>query len=136
MAVQKHLGTVLLLLSCAAAQNAAKVQSVATSRDGNDLRVAITLNTAVKPSVQTAENPSRIILDFPETTFSDNLKNVSVNANGVQRIRTGQHSAVPLVTRVVVDLDQEHPYVVNAEGNQIVLTVGAAQKARSTSHGA
>ncbi len=126
----------MLLLSCAAAQNTAKVQSVTTSRDGSDLRVAITLNTPVKPAVQTAENPSRIILDFSDTTFSDNLKNVSVNANGVQRIRTGQHSAVPLVTRVVVDLDQEHPYVVNAEGNQIVLTVGAVQKARSTSHGA
>lgn len=126
----------MLLLSCAAAQNAAKVQSVTTSRDGSDLRVAITLNTAVKPSVQTAENPSRIILDFSDTTFSDSLKNVSVNANGVLRIRTGQHSAVPLVTRVVVDLDQERPYVVNAEGGQIIVTVGAVQRAHSTSHGA
>ncbi len=126
----------MLLLSCAAAQNAAKVQSITTSRDGSDLRVAITLDAAVRPSVQTAENPYRIILDFPDTTFSDNLKNVSVNLNGVRRIRTGQHSAAPLVTRVVVDLDQEHPYVVDAEGSQIVLRLGAVQKARSISHGA
>ncbi len=135
-AVQKHLGIMLLSLSCAAAQNPPTVQHVTTSRDGSDLRVEITLNLPVKPSVATADNPSRIVLDFPATTFSENAKNVAVNANGVRRVRTGQHSATPLVTRVVVDLDQVHPYVVNAEGNRIIVTVGAVQKVRSVSHGA
>jgi hypothetical protein len=135
-AVQKHLGSVLLLLSCAAAQNPATVQNVTTSRDGSDLRVEITLNAPVKPSVETAENPSRIVLDFAGTNFTDNIKYVPINSNGVRRVRTGQHSAIPLITRIVVDLDQVHPYVVNAEGNRIILTVGAARKMHSVSHGA
>jgi hypothetical protein len=137
MAVQKHLGTILLLLSCAAGQSAiapATVQNVKTSRSGNDLRIEITLSAPVKPAVETAQNPDRILLDFPDTASGSNTKNISVNANGVRRIRTGQHSTSPLITRVVLDLDQVSPYVVTAEGNRIVLTVSAVQKAHS--HGA
>jgi AMIN domain len=135
-AVQKNIGSVLLLLSWAAAQNTATVQKVTSARDGHDVRVEITLSSPVKPSVESAENPSRIVLDFPETTFGSDTRNVPIHSSGVLRVRTGQHSASPLMTRVVVDLDQSHPYVVNAEGNRIILTVGAVQKVHSASHGA
>ncbi|HEX3572105.1 MAG TPA: hypothetical protein VHU44_14905, partial [Acidobacteriaceae bacterium] len=63
-------------------------------------------------------------------------RSVAVNANGVRRVRTGQHSTNPLVTRVVLDLDQAHPYTVRMEGNRIVVTVGVAEKAHNVSHGA
>jgi len=138
-AVQKHLGTVMLLLSCAAAQTTAgiaAVQNVTTTREGSDLRVEITLSAPVKPSVETAENPARILLDFPETTYSDKFKNLPVNVNGVRRVRAGAHSARPPVTRIVLDLDQMHPYVVTADGNRVILTVAPAEKARAVSHGA
>ena len=138
-AVQKHLGTVMLLLSCAAAQTTAgiaAVQNVTTTREGSDLRVEITLSVPVKPSVETAENPARILLDFPETTYSDKFKNLPVNVNGVRRVRAGAHSARPPVTRIVLDLDQMHPYVVTADGNRVILTVAPAEKARAVSHGA
>ncbi len=129
----------MLLLSCAAAQNAAvpaTVQNVTAAREGTDLRIEISLSAPVKPSVETAEHPSRILLDFPETTCSDNIRNISVNVNGVRRVRTGQHSTTPLITRIVLDLDQVHPYVVTTEGNRVILTVGAAEKARSSTYGA
>jgi len=139
MAVQKHLGTLLLLLSCAAAQNTAgtaTVQSVKTVRDGSNLRVEVTLSAPVKPSFETASNPDRVLLDFPGTTSNDTIKSIAVNANGVRRVRTGQHSASPLITRVVLDLDQAHPYTVTAEGNKVIVTIGAAENARRVSHGA
>ena len=113
-AVQKHLGTITMLLSCAAAQNTgrtATVQSVATAREGSDVRVEITLSSPVEPAIETAVHPDRILLDFPDTTCNDNTKNVAVNANGVRRVRTGQHSTSPFITRVVLDLDQAHPYI-------------------------
>src|SRR6202051_3079519 len=138
-AVQKHLGILMLLLSCAAAQNSAgtaTVQHVTTAIQGGDLRVELTLSAPVKPSFETASNPDRILLDLPDTTSSDNLRSVAVNANGVRRVRTGQHSTNPLVTRVVLDLDQAHPYTVTMEGNRIVVTVGVAEKAHNVSHGA
>ena len=131
----------MLLLSCAAAQNTtgtatATVQSVTTVRQGNSLRVEVTLSAPVKPSFETASNPDRILLDLPDTTSNDRVKTVSVNANGVRRVRTGQHSTSPLITRVVLDLDQAHPYTVNAEGNRIVVTISAVENARRPSQGA
>ncbi|HYM79268.1 MAG TPA: AMIN domain-containing protein, partial [Candidatus Dormibacteraeota bacterium] len=82
-AIQKYLGTITLLLSCAAAQNTAgtaTVQSVTTAREGNDLRVEITTSSPVQPSIETAVHPDRILLDFPDTACNDTPKNVVVNA--------------------------------------------------------
>ena len=46
----------------------ATVQHVTAAREGTDLRVEITLSAPVKPTVETAANPDRILLDFPGTT--------------------------------------------------------------------
>ena len=135
-AAQKHLGFVVLLLSCAAAQNPTPmtVRKVTTSRQGSDLRIEITVSAPVKPEVDTAVNPNRILLDFPNTICNNNTKNVAVHANGVRQVRTAQHSTAPYVTRVVLDLDEVRPYVVTAEGNSIILTVAGEEK--HASHGA
>lgn len=121
----------MLLLSCAAAQQAAApatVQNISTVRDGTDLRVEITLSAPVNPSVETAENPHRILLDFPGTAPGNNQKTLPVNANGVRRIRTGQHSTTPLITRVVLDLDQPREYAVKSEGNVVILTISPPER--------
>src|SRR5579864_7665239 len=135
-AFQKHLGFLALMLSCAAAQNPspASVRSVKTSRQGSDLRIEITVTAPVKPSVETAENPHRILLDFPNTVCSDSTKNVSVHANCVRQVRTAQHSTAPYVTRVVLDVDEIRPYVVTAEGTSIILTIAGEDK--HVAHGA
>lgn len=136
-AVKKNLSITMLLLSCAAAQTpaAVTVQQVSTAREGTTLRVEIALSAPVKPTVETAANPNRILLDFADTVWSRDAKNISVHMNGVRRVRVAQHSTTPFITRVVLDLDQVHPYVVAAEGNKIVLTFDAAENAR-VSHGA
>lgn len=129
-AVQKHIGIVVLALSCAAAQNSANVtvQNVVTAQQGSNLRIEITLSAPVNPSVETADNPHRILLDFPGATPGSNTRTLSVNANGVRRVRTGQHSTNPMVTRVVLDLDQAHEYTVKSQGNVVVVLVGEAEK--------
>ncbi len=137
-AVQKHLSITMLLLSCATAQNpggTVNVQRVSATRDGSNLRVEIALSAAVKPTIETAANPDRILLDFPDTICSNHTENVSVHMNGVRQVRIAQHSTSPFITRVVLDLDQVHPYVVTTVGNKIVLTIEAAEKPR-VSHGA
>ena len=135
-AFQKHLGFLALMLSCAAAQNSspASVRSVKTSHQGSDLRIEITVTAPVKPTVETAENPHRILLDFPNTVCNDSTKNVSVHANGVRQVRTAQHSTAPYVTRVVLDVDEIRPYVVTAEGTSIILTIAGEDK--HVAHGA
>ncbi len=129
----------MLLLSCAAAQNTggiATVQRVTAIPDGGDLRVEVTLSSGVTPSIQTAVHPNRILLDFPNTACNDSTRSVAVNANGVRRVRTGQHSAAPLVTRMVLDLDQARPYTLAVQGNHIIVTVGPADIAHKKTNGA
>ena len=136
---QKHLGTLALLLSCAAAQDStssARLQSVITAREEGNLRIEITLSAPVKPSTATAVHPDRIVLDLPDTTSNDDIRNVPVHANGVRRVRTVRLSTSPLITRVVLDLDQAHPYTVKTEGNRIIIMVGPAETVRAASHGA
>jgi len=59
---------------------------------------------------------------------------VEINTDGVRRVRTAQHSAAPPVTRVVLDLDQAHPYTMRAEGNRIIVTVSPTETADKNSH--
>ena len=135
-ATLKHFAIALLLLSGAVAQNPTPltVKKVATSRQGADLRIEITVSAPVKPTVDTAVGPDRILLDFPNTICNNSTKSVTVHANGVRQVRTAQHSTNPYVTRVVLDLDEVRPYVVTAEGDTIILTVAGEDK--RVSHGA
>jgi len=131
-AVQKHLAIATLLVSCAAAQTGTTaLQSVSTVRDGDNLRVEIILSAPIKPASETALHPDRILLDFPGTASDAGTKNVAVNADGVRRVRIGRHSDTPLITRVVIDLDQPHPYSVTAEGNRILVTIAPAETSRT-----
>ena len=118
----------MLLVSGALAQSTAgtaTVQNVTVGRDSSGLRVEVTLSSPVQPSIETAVNPDRILLDFPGTITNGNTQK-EVNTDGVRRVRTGQHSVAPPVTRVVLDLDQARSYTTRAEGNRIIITVGAA----------
>src|SRR5579863_7723267 len=137
-AAQQHLGIWMLLLSCASAQTTsgiASVTSIRADRNEDGVRIEITLSSAVQPASETASNPSRILIDLPNTTCNDSYKNVPVNDRGVRRVRTGQHSTTPLVTRVVVDLDQSRQYSVQANGNRIVVMIDAAENLKAQHSG-
>src|SRR5271165_3595764 len=128
-AIANNLGTLMLLLSCAAAQtpaNTATVQNIAFTRQGTDVRIEVTLSSPVTPSIETAVHPDRILLDLPGTTCAEGTKQVGVRVGGIRRVRAAQHSTGPMITRVVVDMDQAHPYSLKSEGNRIVLTVSPA----------
>jgi hypothetical protein len=137
-AVQRHLGIVMLSLSCAAAQNTrgtATLEGLTQARQGSDLRVEITLSAPVKPLVETAEKPDRIFLDFPDTLCNHN-EDIALGVNGVRWVRSRQFGNSPLMTRVVLELDRVHSYNVTTEGNRVIVTVGAAERVRAASHGA
>ncbi len=122
----------MLLVSCAAAQTGTTtLQSVSTERDGENLRVEITLSAPTKPAHETAVHPDRILLDFPHTVNHAGTRNIAVNANGIRHVRIGQHTARPLVTRVVIDLDRPHVYSVTTVGNRIVVTIAQLENSRT-----
>jgi AMIN domain len=88
-------------------------------------RVVIEANGALsEPTSGTAFNPPRIYLDFIDVLPLRTVEPVSPNSV-VARIRVAEHSASPLVTRVVVDLINESQYRVDssasAQGRVIVI---------------
>jgi len=132
-AVCEHLAIGILLVSGATAQSptrTATLQNIRVARDGGNVRVEVTLSAPVRPSIETAINPDRILLDFLDT-IANRDEQKEVNLDGLRRVRTAQHSAVPPVTRVVIDLDHAHAYTMKAEGNTIIVTVGPVLSANT-----
>ena len=124
-------GVLLLLASCACAQSAApgtvNVERLRVVPDRANVRVEITLNAeaGTGASVSLVKNPNRLVLDLPNTLSNAKQQQVSVNYKGVRAVRLGLNSAHPPVTRVVVDLDQIRPYVLQNDGNRVMLIIGA-----------
>ena len=132
-AVQKNLATLLVLLSWASAQPSSGPGSVldfTAAPQGHDVRVDILLSAAAKPLVTTAKHPDRLIIDLKNTLPGSKRSAVVVNSGGVREIRVGLNSANPAVTRVVVDLEQAQPYVVNSDGNLIIVIISPALGAK------
>ncbi len=130
--------TCTLLLTSGIAQNAparATLQDVKVTLAGQAVRVEIVLSTPVSPVTETATHPSRILLDFHGIEPAQNDRRIDVGKNGIRSIRIARHSANPLVTRLVIDLDQSHSFSVKAEGNRVILLVDAAA-ARNSGAGA
>ena len=100
MKVWQQLGALPLLVSLAAAQatpvRTAEVKDLQVKQQGGDVTIEVRLSSGVKPSVETAVNPDRLVLILPETLSDARQKRISVNANGVRAVRMGLNSADPV----------------------------------------
>ena len=123
----------LLVASLGAAQStaggAAEIEQLQVKREGADVTIQVILTSSVKPTVDTAVNPDRLVLVLPGTLSDAKQKHFPLDANGVRGVRVGLNSSNPPVTRLVVDLNEAHSYTLNAEGNTITLRVQAADTA-------
>jgi len=137
-AVLKRFGMLMLLVSCAAAQNRiAAVRDVTAAKEGTGVRVEVTTTSAVGASVKTATHPDRLVLELAGAKYEKKTESMNVNFNGVRKVRTAQYGDVPPVVRVVVDLDQPHEYTMKHEGTGIILDILAPAKlATGSSRGA
>ncbi len=120
------LSVLLMLASVCSAQAgavAAEIQNVKVAGTGGNVTIVVTLTAPVTPAVLTANNPDRLVVDFPNTTAAARQRRIAVNKSGVTQVRVGLNSAEPLVTRVVVDLDAAHRYEIATAGNTVTLTV-------------
>lgn len=56
-------------------------------------------------------NPSRYIIDLQDVSFQSTIQSLEVNSQTVQKVRVSQFSFEPLVSRVVLDLDEDNSKV-------------------------
>lgn len=68
-------------------------------------RIDFTTNTAVKPEAQMLANPSRLIVDLPETRLNQPTSS-QLLSNGIKSLRVGQFDIDR--TRMVLELDPEY----------------------------
>ena len=101
----------------------AEIRKVKVARSGNNMRLEVTLTHPVVPEVTIASDPDRLVLDLPDTKANARQRRITVNRNGVKRVRVGLNSTDPLVTRAVVDLDSARQYKVATAGNTIIVTL-------------
>lgn len=123
-AVGRHLGGVLLLLSCAIAQNTSepvKLEDIRIAQDNGDLRIEIVLSSPRKAAVEKARHPDRLLVQFPNTVDASGGKKIEVNSNGVRSIHTVLALQDGTSTNVVIELDHARPYSLSSDGNQTVL---------------
>jgi hypothetical protein len=129
-------GICLLASSLARAASPAVVQGLRVVPGSSQVRVEITLSSAVEATVTSATGPDRLVIELPNTTSEARQQRIAVNQSGVRAVRMGLNSAEPPVTRVVVDLDSPQPYSLQRDGNRIVLTIEASSAVTARRRGA
>ncbi len=83
--------------------------------------VEIAASGQVSPTVTTLENPSRIVIDLPNTALATRRNHVLVESKDVKAVRLGMSGQK---SRVVVDLKQDCRYEMQKEGDgKLVLHV-------------
>ena len=110
-------------LAQTAAEQVATIEAIDVTRHQSEIRIQVTLSTAVVPDLIVASHPDRLVLQLPRTITRGRQRRIAINQDGVQRVRVGLNSAHPPVTRLVVDLTSARTYSMTATGNTIVLTV-------------
>jgi hypothetical protein len=101
-----------------------EIRKVEIFPSNGQVRVEITLSTAAPgATVETAQNPDRLVVKFPGTTSDARQKRVAVQQYGVRMVRFGLHDLNPPETDLVVDLDEQHPYKMTIEGSKVILLI-------------
>ncbi|MGQ0383580.1 MAG: type IV pilus secretin PilQ [Gammaproteobacteria bacterium] len=124
-----------LAWSQAAAAQAAKLTAIEVQpMQGTTLQVRLrTDGVAPQPLTFTIDRPARLSVDLPDVALALDNRRIDVGAGGVDTIVAAEASGR---TRVVFNLDSLVPYTATAEGDSVVVTLGAAAAAAATNYAA
>ena len=125
--IYRGLFLVLMVVPPALANDATpgEVRKVEVVPANGEVRVEVTLSSAITPAVETAQHPDRLVLKLPGTVSGAQQKQIWVRQLGVRSIRYGLNRPNPPETHLVVDLDQEHSYKLSTDGNKVILIIEA-----------
>src|SRR6202142_3250053 len=105
----------------------AMVQHVLVRDKGEGMEVEIqTSGAAGSPETQAIPGPDRIVVDFPGTLPSSNLRAMQVNKGRLKAIRSGLFFNDPSITRIGLDLSEPRAYQISTLENAIVVKLGPA----------
>ncbi len=126
----RWLGGAMVILAVAwaqlaEAQGAARLTAVEVlPMQGSTLQVRLrTDGTAPQPLTFTIDRPARLSIDLPDVGLALDNRRIDVGTGGVDTIVAAEASGR---TRVVFNLDSLMPYTAVAEGDSVLVTLGAA----------
>lgn len=122
-----------LVASAAAASKppVAILQSVTVTSAPGGMTVEFAASQPVALRSQTATDPDRLVLDFPNTQPSADLHSKLLNQGDLKGYRVARFSANPLVTRVVIDLNSPQHFQIFPDGKTVIVKLMSDQQQAS-----
>jgi hypothetical protein len=102
----------------------AAVKSIRIVQEKDGPAVEILSTKPLVPSIQSLDNPPRLVIDLPQAVLDVRQKRISIQANQISTLRSDQFQQNPPVTRVVVDLLAPRAYTWAAAGNRLLVHLG------------
>ena len=102
-------------------QSSVRSVKILGSKDVVEIEVEAT--DQITPQTQVLAGPDRLVVDFPNSRPSDQLRNQSVDRGEVKDVRVGLFQSKPPVTRIVVDLKSARSYQIFPTGRTVMIKV-------------
>jgi type IV pilus assembly protein PilQ len=109
---------------------ATAIESVSVTGEPNAARVLIQGNGRLTCEVARLTNPNRVVVDFSGVKARVPQKQITSAIAPVKGVRISQFK--PNVARVVIDLEENQPHNLRANGNTIMIDIAPKQAAAGT----
>lgn len=112
--------------SVVTADNTNTLQNVVHVQTGDIDQVIIYLSKPQDYNYMTLNNPYRVVIDFPDTTWKGKTKSVTVNNSNINELRYAQFT--PTTARVVLDLKDNKNFDIQKNGRFVFVNVYDSSK--------
>ena len=115
------------------AQTSVRTVKVLEAKEAVEIEVEAT--DRIVPQTQVVTGPDRLVIDFPNSVPSPQLRSQSVDRGQVKSLRVGLYQSNPPVTRIVLDLKTAQSYQVFPNGHTVIIKVmGGGQDTASVAN--
>ena len=113
------------LPASAQAPEVTSVRSVQVLGKQNPLEIDIEASNRLTPQVQVLTDPDRLVVDFPNSVPSAQLRNQTWKRQEIKSVRVGLFASKPPTTRIVFDLNGPQLYQIFPSGRTVIIKVGS-----------
>jgi antitoxin (DNA-binding transcriptional repressor) of toxin-antitoxin stability system len=103
------------------AQTSVRTVKVLGAKDAVEIEVEA--SDRIVPQTQVLTGPDRLVVDFPNSVPSSQLRSQSVDRGQVKDVRVGLFQGKPPVTRIVLDLKTAQSYQIFPYGRTVIIKV-------------
>jgi AMIN domain-containing protein len=123
----------LLAVPSLRAQTSVRTVKVLGAKDAVEIEVEA--SDRIVPQTQVLTGPDRLVVDFPNSVPSAQLRSQSVDRGEVKDVRVGLFQGKPPVTRIVLDLKTAQSYQIFPYGRTVIIKVMGGGQGTSAAAG-